>query len=222
MASRRAGCHAHQAHDMNKPFRPVLLLLAAIACGCASAAASAQGAGATAAAAVNPRQDLHKAFVHNLALKSYKATMTDLKSNRAVSTVEFQAPDRFRITVPGQAVSVIVGDVMYMSHGGRTMKLPLPKGTIGQYRNEATIAELEKGARVTGIGPGLVSGEPAVKYGFASGTGADQSNSTAWVSARSGHVLMVETTGKHDGRDYAMRVVYSDFDSPSIRIAAPN
>lgn len=200
---------------MNRTFRPAPLLLAAVLAVGTSAATSA-------APGPDPRQALHKAFVHNLALKSYKATMTDLKSNRAVSTVEFQAPDRFRITVPGQAVSVVIADVMYMNHDGRTMKVPLPKGTIGQYRNEATIAELEKGARVTSIGPGLVGKEPAMKYGFVSGNGADQSTSTAWVGTRSGHVLMVETAGKHAGRDYAMRVVYSDFDNPLIRITAPN
>ena len=199
---------------MNKPLRPALLLLAALlAAGVAPAGSAA-----------DPRQDLHKAFVHNLALKSYKATMTDLKSNRTASTVEFQAPNRYRITMSGQAVSVIIDDVMYMTHDGKTMKVPLPKGTIGQFRNEATIAELEKGARVTSIGPGLVGKEPAVKYGFATATasGGDQANSTAWISARSGHVLMVETAGKHGGRDYAMRVVYSDFDSPLIRITAPD
>lgn len=197
---------------MNKSFRPALCLLAAVL------AAGVM----TASWAADPRQDLHKAFVQNLALKSYKATMTDLKSNRTASTVEFQAPGSYRITVPGQAVSVIIDDVMYMTHDGKTMKLPLPKGAIGQFRNEATIAELEKGARVTSIGPGLVGKEPAVKYGFATASGGDQANSTAWISARSGHVLMVETTGKHAGRDYAMRVVYSDFDSPLIRITAPN
>lgn len=197
---------------MNKRFRPALCLLAAVL------AAGAM----TASPAADPRQELHKAFVQNLALKSYKATMTDLKSNRTASTVEFQAPGSYRITVPGQAVSVIIDDVMYMTHDGKTMKLPLPKGAIGQFRNEATIAELEKGARVTSIGPGLVGKEPAVKYGFATASGGDQANSTAWISARSGHVLMVETAGKHAGRDYAMRVVYSDFDSPLIRITAPN
>lgn len=197
---------------MNLSVRPALLLLVALL----SAGA------ATAGSASDPRQELHKAFVQNLALKSYKATMTDLKSNRTASTVEFQAPNSYRITVPGQAVSVIIDDVMYLTHDGKTMKVPMPKGTIGQFRNEATIAELEKGARVTSIGPGLVGKEPAVKYGFVTASGGDQANSTAWISARNGHVLMVETAGKHGGRDYAMRVVYSDFDSPLIRITAPH
>ena len=76
MALPRAGCHVNEAPDMNKPLRPALLLLAALlAAGVAPAGSAA-----------DPRQDLHKAFVHNLALKSYKATMTDLKSNRIAST----------------------------------------------------------------------------------------------------------------------------------------
>ncbi|CAN5154987.1 hypothetical protein BH11PSE14_BH11PSE14_05130 [soil metagenome] len=196
---------------MNNFVRPALLLLAA---------ALAAGTAAPGSAA-DPRQDLHKAFVHNLALKSYKATMTDLRSNRLVSTVEYQSPNRYRVTVTGQQPSVIIEDVMYMNHDGHVMKVPMPKGTIGQYRNEATIAELEKGTRVTSIGPGMVGKEPAIKYGFASDSKGNQSNSTAWVGVRSGHVLMMETSGKSGGRDYAMRVAYSDFDSPAIQITAP-
>lgn len=103
-----------------------------------------------------------------------------------------------------------------------TWKMPLPRGAIGQFRDEATIAELEQGARVTGIGPGLVGKQPPVKCGFATTSGADQANSTARISARSGQLWMVETAGKHGGRGDAMRVVCSDFDSPLIRITAPN
>ncbi len=197
---------------MNRFARPALLLLAA---------AFAVGA-ATAGSAADPGQDLHKAFVHNLSLKSYQATMTDLRTNRLVSTVQYQSPNRYRMTVTGQQPSVIIDDVMYMRVDGKVMKVPMPKGSIGKYRNEASIAEFEKGAHVTSIGPGMVGKEPAIKYGFASDSQGSQSNSTAWVSARSGHVLMVETAGKSAGRDYAMRVVYSDFDSPAIRITAPH
>ncbi len=109
--------------------------------------------GLVAPAAADPRQDLRMAYVSNLALKSYKATMIDVASNQTLSTFEFQAPAR--------------------------------------------------------------------KYRFRSNTAEQVSSSTVWIGAASGHVLQVETSGKHDGKPYAMRMVYSDFNSPSIRINPP-
>ena len=52
-------------------------------------------------ACADARQELHAAFARNVALKSFKATMVDLSSNKTVSVVEFQAPDRFRVTPTG-------------------------------------------------------------------------------------------------------------------------
>jgi hypothetical protein len=46
--------------------------------------------------------------------------------------------------------------------------------------------------------------------------------SEVWVGLRSGLVLQVETSGKNAGRPFAMRATYSDFNSPAIRITAPN
>jgi len=168
------------------------------------------------------RKELHAAFVQSLALKSFRATMTDLASHRAMSTVEFQAPDRYRITANGQAPSLLIGNTMYVNRNGRFMKIPLPKPMLGQYRNEAAIAELEKGSKVESLGPGMVGAEAARKYRFTTTSGQQAATSTAWVGVRSGNVLQIETSGKVAGKPYAMRVGYSDFNSPAIRISAPN
>jgi outer membrane lipoprotein-sorting protein len=168
------------------------------------------------------RQELHAAMLRNLSLKSFKASMVDLTRNRPVSTVEFQAPDRFRVTPGGMPPSLIIGDTMYMNHGGKTMKMTMPKGSLGKYRNEDAIADLEKGAVVESLGPGMVGAEPARRYRFTSGTDKMNSTSEVWVGLRSGLVLQVETSGKNAGRPFAMRATYSDFNSPTIRITAPN
>ena len=174
------------------------------------------------AASADPRQDLHKAFVKNMALKTFKATMTDLSTNKTVSVMEFQAPDRYRVTVTGQPPSLIIGDYMYMSAGGKSMKMPLPKGSFGQFRNEQALSDLEKGATVEALGPGLVGKEPALRYRFRSAAGKQQSTSIVWVGVRSGLVLQVETSGKNGAQPFSMRVAYSDFDNRAISIAAPN
>jgi outer membrane lipoprotein-sorting protein len=176
--------------------------------------------GFAATAAADTRQELHAALTRNLALKSFKATMTDLTSNRTMSIVEFRAPDRYRVSPAGQPPSLIIGDTMYLQREGRFMKIPLPKQMLGQYRNEAAIKELEKGMSVESLGPGTVGTEPALKYRWLN-SGKQQSTSTAWIGVRSGLVLQVETSGKAAGRPFAMRVVYSDFNSPSIRIDPP-
>lgn len=173
------------------------------------------------AAWADARQELHAAFVRNMALKSFKATMVELPGNKTVSVVEFQAPDRYRVTAGGQPPSVIIGDAMYMNAGGQVMKVPMPKGTFGKFRNEEAIADLEKGTVVESDGAGMVGGQPARKYRFRSTTGKQQSTSVVWVGVTSGNVLQVETTGKNGGKTFAMRVLYSDFNSPAIRINAP-
>lgn len=174
-----------------------------------------------ASAAADVRQELHAAFVKNLALKSFKATMVDLASNRTVSTVEFRAPDRYRVTAAGQPPSLIIGDTMYLQRAGQFMKIPVPKQMLGQYRNEAAIKDLEKGMAVESLGPGAVGTEAARKYRWLN-AGKQQSTSTVWIGVRSGHVLQVETSGKVAGKPFAMRVLYTDFNSPAIRIDAPN
>ena len=58
------------------------------------------------------------------------------------------------MTVTGQPPTVIIGNTMYMTHAGKVMSVPLPKGMLGQFRNEAAISDLEKGSTVRALGPG--------------------------------------------------------------------
>jgi hypothetical protein len=63
-----------------------------------------------------------------MSAKTYRATMTDLATGKQFSTVEFQAPDRYRVSVGGGPTSVIAGGNMYMQVNGQTMKVPLQPG----------------------------------------------------------------------------------------------
>ena len=176
----------------------------------------------TTVAVADTRQELHAAFVHNLALKSFKSTMIDLIQNKTFSTVEFQAPDRYRVTAMGRPPSLIIGNFMYLENAGKFMKIPLPKQMLGQFRNEAAIAELEKGSNVESLGLGMVGTEAARKYRFVSIKEKQTSTSIIWVSVRNGYVLQAEISGGTSGKPFSMRVLYSDFNSNSIKINAPN
>lgn len=166
------------------------------------------------------RDELHAAFLQSLTLKSFRATMLELPSNKVVSTVEFVAPDRFRVTPSGQAASLMIGDTMYLQAGGRSMKIPLPKNMLGKYRNEAVMADLEKGAAVESLGAGMVGAQAARKYRFTT-AGKQAATSTVWVAVSNGRVLQLETSGKAAGKPVSMRIRYSDFNSPAIRIDVP-
>ena len=173
-----------------------------------------------ASASADPRQELHEAFIHNLQLKSFRATMIDMASNKTVSTIEFQAPDRYRVAAGGQPASMIIGGTMYLNANGHMMKIPIPTKMLGKYRNEEAIADLEKNLTVESLGPGMVGTVPARKYRFIN-TGKHPSTTTAWIGVSSGNVLQIETAGKGAGKPAQMRVVYSDFNSPAIRIDPP-
>ena len=174
------------------------------------------------AALADARQDLHSAYLKMLTLKSYKATMVNMGSNKTFSVVEFQAPDRLRMTMEGRMTTILVGDTMYMTVNGRSMVMPMPKGTLSKYRNEDTLREIEKGAVVTSEGPGMVGSQPARKYRFKTVYNGHPSDSVAWVGVASGLVLQVETSSNQGGKAANMRITYSDFNNPTIRISKPN
>lgn len=165
------------------------------------------------------RQELHAAYVKLLAVKSYMATMQELPTGKTVMVMEFQAPDRYRMTMPGQPPNLIIGDTMVMHAGGREMRIPLPKGTLQKYRNEDAIRELERGSLVEAQGVGTVGGQPARIYRHRTQVNGKPAESLVWVAIASGHVLQLETRGARGGKD--MRILYSEIDSPRIRIEAP-
>lgn len=171
-------------------------------------------------AAADARSDLHAAFLKNMAAKSYRASMTDLGTGKPVSTVEFQAPDRYRISVAGGPTSVIANGNMYMQVNGRSMSMPLPKGMLENYRSDAAWKNMESETLIRDAGPGMVGAEPARKFHWIT-SGKNASTGDAWVGVTSGRVIQVETASKPGAKATGVRVRYSDFDSPAIRISPP-
>ena len=166
-------------------------------------------------AAADARADLRAAFQKNMAAKSYRATMTDLGTGKQVSTVEFQAPDRYRIKAQGME-SVIAGGHMYMQVNGQPMKVPLQPGMVEKFRSDAAWKQMEQDTLIRDAGPATVGAEPARKFHWIT-SGKHASTGDAWVSLKSGHVIQVETGESKKG---AVRVRYSDFNG-AIRIAPP-
>ena len=169
-------------------------------------------------AAADARSDLHAAFQKNMSAHTYRATMTDLASGKQVSTVEFQAPDRYRIQANGMT-SVIAGGNMYLQVNGQPMKVPLQPGMMEKFRGDAAWKQMESETVIKDAGAGTVGAEAARKFHWIS-SGKHPSAGDVWVGVKSGYVLQVETADKGSSKKGAVRVRYGDFNS-AIRIDPP-
>ena len=171
-------------------------------------------------ALADARSDLHAAFMKNMSASSYRAVMTDLASGTTFSTVEFQAPDRYRIKVEGGPESVIAGGNMYMQVNGQSMKVPLQPGMLEKFRSDAAWKQMEQDTLIQGGGASTVGVEPARKFHWITG-GKHPSTGDVWVGLKSGYVIQVETAETTGSKRGAVRVRYSDFGSAAISIAPP-
>lgn len=177
---------------------------------------------ACAAAGAAPKDDLHAAFAKFLQAKSFRATVTDVKNGGTVSTMEYVAPDRYRIKPAQGPQSLIVGDTMYMDMDGKLTPMPVPgvSRMVAQYRNQDFLAEVERGMQVEALGDGSVDGEAAKVYAYTV-TQPMKADAKTWISQKSGLPIQIESTGTFMGHTSTTRVRYSGFDDPSIRIEVP-
>ena len=170
-----------------------------------------------------PKDELHDAFAKFLNATSFRASVTDMKKNEAVSSMEFVAPDRYRIKTVHGPTQYIVGDVMYMDMNGKPMRMPVPGvgKMVAQYRNADFLADIEQGMSVQALPDETVDGEAAKVYAY-SLTKPVKSDAKTWVSQKSGLPIQVESTGSFMGHSATTRVRYSDFNDASIKIDLPD
>lgn len=154
------------------------------------------------------------------AAKSFHATMVleGADTPTTTSEMDFVAPDRYRITMP-MGTQVVIGDTMYMQMQGRTMKTPLPKGTLSQWRDPLKFGQSKEGIAVEALGADSVDGTPAKKYQVKV-TRPEAAEFTYWIDG-DGRPLKFEHEGNAQGKPFHMTARYSRFDDPGIRIEAP-
>lgn len=168
------------------------------------------------------RSDLKAAYGKFIQANSFRATMTDMDSGKAMSKIEFLAPDRFAVTPTGGVRQVIIGRMMHIDVGGRTMAIALPAQIDpGQYRNQKALEELSAGLSVTQRADSSAAGEPARVYHFVSKAEGEPVQSLTFVSKASGLPIQIETSGSDGKTSFRLRIRYSHFNDPSIKIAAP-
>ncbi|HMB58016.1 MAG TPA: hypothetical protein VKM35_12520 [Arenimonas sp.] len=168
-----------------------------------------------------PKEDLHAAFTKFLALTSFRGAVTSTFGGRPnTSAIEFQAPDSYRVTSAGRPPGVIVNGTMYFDMGGKTVKVPMGKETIAQYRNASMLAEIEKTLVVEDLGMDLIGGLPAHKYRYTVGQ-PHPSTSTIWIGSGNGLPVQLQTARTLMGKPSSTTIKYDHFNDPSIKIVAP-
>ncbi len=173
-------------------------------------------------AASAPRDEVHKVFVGFLAKTSFKAEINSTTGKyKAKSVVEFQAPDRYRVTSDGRPANLIIGGTMYMNMDGHLMKIPMPglQAMLAQYRNPDVLKELEAGTTVESLGTEIINKQVAKKYRYTT-TKPQVTSNVLWVAA-SGDIIQLEASGTMDKKPFHTLIQYSQFNSPSIKISAP-
>ena len=215
------------------PLRPALLaclVVALAACKPAppadttaapvSAPAQTQATPSAPPATSNPATDEVKASMDKfLAARSFHATMHMEGAQTMNNEMDFVAPDRYRMQMPA-GTQVIIGDTMYMEAQGKRMEVPLPAGTINQWRDPLKIQENKEGLSVQAQGTEILDGQPARKY-LVRNTIPKDTEFTYWTDG-DGLPLQLLHKGESQGRPYAMTVRYSRFDDPTIRIDLPS
>lgn len=153
-------------------------------------------------------------------VRSYHATMHLDGGPRGKMTneVDFVAPDRFRMKMP-MGTQVIIGDTMYMSMEGRTMKVPMPKGTLTQWRDPANMAENAATMTVEAQGREPVDGVPAKKY-LVHHTKPKPVDVTMWLDGN-GYPLQIRVDQTVNAQANTTTIRYSRINDPTIRIDPP-
>lgn len=169
----------------------------------------------------DPTQAIKASMDRFVALRSYHATM-DFEGGPGGAMgrheIDFVAPDRFRLQMP-MGTQIIVGDTMYMQMQGRTMKMPMPKGTLTQWRDPAKLQQSEAGMTVQDRGRDTIDGVPARKY-LVHHAQPKPTDVTMWING-DGLPLQIQVASPYKGKTMTSTTHYSRFNDPTIRVDAP-
>lgn len=183
---------------------------------------SATAALATVAGAINPldaKAEIGRMMDSFVSVKSYHVDMsTSTPKGDMAMDMDFVAPDRYRMKMP-MGTQYVIGDTMYMSMDGRTMKMALPKGQVTNYRDPAQLEANKATMTVESLGSDTVNGQVAKKY-LIRNTQPRPVESTIWVGA-DGYPLKIEVAGEASGQVARTTIRYSRFNDPTIRIDPP-
>ena len=166
----------------------------------------------------SPEDEMKASMDKFLKAGSFHAAMDMQGPQPMAIEMDFVAPDRYRMKTP-MGTQVVIGDTMHLQAAGRWMKMPLPPGTLTQWRDPLRIEEHKAGMSVESLGSDTVEGRPAKKY-LIRRAEPRSSELTFWIDA-DGLPLQLVGHDEAQGKPYSMTLRYSRYDDPGIVIDAP-
>jgi hypothetical protein len=151
--------------------------------------------------------------------RSFHAEMTLEGSQSLRQSLDFVAPDRYRIVLPA-GPQVIVGHTLYLRAAGRLTKVPVEDAMLAQWRDPLQLQAARDHLWVQPQGQDNVDGAPSHRYRVASGDPQRPVAFEYWIDP-DGHPLQLRHQGRGQAGPYTMTVRYSRFDDPAIKITVP-
>jgi hypothetical protein len=136
--------------------------------------------------------------------------------------MDFVAPDRYRMTMRHPAFEMqqtLIGDTMYMTRDGQTMKTALPAGMMDQFRDPAWMAKQQEGATFESQGREMLDGESMHKV-LMHQPNPQPADVTLWLD---GHGLPRQAIVRQDmqGKPVTTTIRYSRFNDPALTVEPP-
>lgn len=166
----------------------------------------------------SPLEEMEASTALFLKARSYHAVMSTEGVQGMNNEIDFVAPDRFRMKMP-IGTQVIIGDTMYMQVDGRSMKMPMPEGTLTRMRDPLRSEQTREGMSVEALGSDRVDGQSTKKYRVRHSK-PESGEFTLWIGSN-GLPLQFVQQGEAQGKPYTMTMRYSRFNDPTITIDAP-
>jgi len=176
------------------------------------------GLAASPAAVAGPKEEVVAAVDKFLAAKSYHASMS-MGPGPATET-DFVAPDRVRVKLGTMGDQIVIGNVMYMTLQGQTIKRPAPSGGAAASRSREKMLGNLQTLKVSALGDETLAGVATRKYKV-DNSQPNKTSSTFWVAAATGYPVQAVNVAEVGGKTYTSTLKYSRYNDPSIRIEAP-
>ena len=201
---------------------PAALTLSLLLSGCGGSpdpAASMPAAGTLpATATADPVQAVLQASQRFGQLRSFHATLRMQGPRTVETTMDFVAPDRYRLQTD-DGPQLIIGDTFFLQRAGEVRQVPVPPGVLAQWRNPLPDDLAPAQLQVEDLGSAPIDGQPAHKYRVRHASAAPD-GMLYWINAQ-GLPVQIERQGQTHAQRFLISVRYSRFDDPTLHIALP-
>ena len=204
-----------------------LILATALLAGCQqpspppASVPSADAAHPAAAPAADPASAVLEASRRFASLRSFHAEMTlhGAQAGQVVrSGMDFVAPDRYRLETPA-GVQTIIGDTFFLQAEGRMQQVPLPAGTLEQWRSPLPSEARLQDLRVEDRGPADIDGTATRVYRIDGPAGSGETLQY-WIGG-DGLPRQIQRDGFNKQQPYRITLRYSRLNDPSLQVPPP-